>query len=296
MNATMGAPRSPTASRTVRRRACTFVALAALALTACGSQSPTPSSPTPPPTANTASSGLALKGDPESAEGATWTFTGNVAGATVDLQGILLKPRGGGPFPAVIISHGAGGNAAGYSQSIANEMVTWGLVCIATNYTHAAGVPIGSPGTTNEPGASPANVARARAAYEILRSLAYVDLTRVAAHGHSMGAFVTTALVASFPNDFRAASHTAGGVRPDSSSGAAPTESQARSIRAPYQLHHGNADTTVALTMDQRLADVLQGIGTSRELFVYQGFEHNDVSRDPTVLTRIRAWYAAHGM
>jgi dienelactone hydrolase len=175
-------------------------------------------------------------------------------------------------------------------------MVTWGLVCIATNYTHAAGVPLGAPGTANDPGASQANVTRARAAYDILRSLSYVDMTRVAAHGHSMGAFVTTALLASFPGDFRVASHTAGGVRPDASSGAAPTESQARAIRTPYQLHHGDVDTTVALSMDQRLADVLQAVATPRELFVYPGFDHNDVPRAPTVLSRIRLWYSAYGM
>jgi dienelactone hydrolase len=275
-------------------RVLALAAIVTLAIAACGSQSTSPTSPALPTT--TVGSGLTLQGDPESTQGATWTFTGSVAGASVNLQGILLKPRGAGPFPAVIISHGAGGNVNGYSRSIATDMVTWGLVCIATNYTHAAGVPLGSPGSANDPGASAANVTRALGAYEILRSLGYVDMTRVAAHGHSMGAFVTTALLASFPNSFRVASHTAGGVRPDSSSGAAPTESQARTIRTPYQLHHGDEDTTVALTMDQRLADVLQGVGAERELFVYPGVDHNGVSRDPTVLNRIRLWYSTHGM
>jgi dienelactone hydrolase len=260
-------------------RVLALAAIVTLVFAGCGSQLTSPTSPVLP--ATTAGSGLTLQGDPESA---TWTFTGSAAGASVDLQGILLKPRGAGPFPAVIISHGAGGNANGYSRSIAADMVTWGLVCIATNYTHATGVPLGSPGSANDPGASAANVTRARAAYEILRSLGYVDMTRVAAHGHSMGAFVTTALLASVPDAFRVASHTAGGVRPDSGSGAAPTESQARSVRTPYQLHHGDQDTTVALAMDQRLADVLQGVATDRELFVYSGVDHNGVSRDPTVL------------
>ena len=262
---------------------------------ACGGQSASPTSPTPSPNP-TPVVGLSLQGDPESAQGATWTFTGVVAGSTVDLQGILLKPRGTGPFPAVIISHGAGGNANGYSKSIATDMVSWGLVCIATNYTHASGVPLGAPGTANEPGASGANITRARAAYEILRSLGYVDIARMAAHGHSMGAFVTTGLVAAYPADFRVVSHTAGGVRPDSSIGAAPTETQARSIRTPYQMHHGDQDTTVPINMDQRFSDVLQAVGTTRELFVYPGFGHSDMAHDATALNRIRAWYAAHGM
>ena len=237
-----------------------------------------------------------LQGDPESAQGAMWTFTGIAAGANVDIQGVLMKPRGTGPFPAVIISHGAGGNANAYSRGIASDMVGWGLVCIATNYTHAANVPPGSPGTSNDPGASSANVTRARAVYEILRVLGYIDMSRVAAHGHSMGAFLTAGLMASYPGEFRVASHTAGGVRPDFATGAAPTESQARSIRTPYQRHHGDQDTTVPLIMDQRLADVLQSVGTTRELVVYPGSGHNEVARDAVVLRRVRDWYAAHGM
>lgn len=276
-----------------------FLLLAAACLTgACGSdQSPVAPTPSGGPTSSAGSNAqLSVQGDPESAQGATWTYRGTVDGVSVDLQGILLKPRGSGPFPAVIISHGAGGNANGYSRGVAMDMVSWGLVCIASNYTHAAGVPVGAPGTSNEPGASQPNILRARATREILRTLGYVDLSRLAAHGHSMGAFVTAGLVAAYSQDFRVASHTAGGMRPDTSEGAAPTESQARGIRTPYQCHHGDVDTVVPLAMDQRLSAILQDAGVPTELHVYRGASHNDVARDATVLTRIRAWYAAHGL
>jgi len=148
---------------------------------ACGcserSLSPTaPSTPLPP-------AAFALQGDPESGQGATWTYKGSLQGTTFDLQGVLLKPAGPGPFPAVVISHGAGGNATGYSRAIALTMRGWGLVGIATNYTHAAGVPIGSPGTINDPGASQANALRAYAMVEILRTLGYVGVEVV--HQHS---------------------------------------------------------------------------------------------------------------
>lgn len=80
------------------------------------------------------------------------------------------------------------------------EMVTWGLVGIATNYTHATdtGGPIGSPGTDGERGATQSNILRARKVREILSSLGYVDMNRVAAHG---------------PSAFRVASHAAAGVQ-----------------------------------------------------------------------------------
>jgi dienelactone hydrolase len=261
-------------------------------LGACGSPS-TPTSPTAPTGA-----ALAVQGDPESAQGATWTYRGTTGGTSYDLQGILFKPRGAGPFPAVILSHGAGGSANGYSRGVAVEMVQWGLVCIATNYTHAGGVPGGAPGSLSEPGASQANILRGHAAYEILRGLGYVDMTRVAAHGHSMGAFVTTALTAAYPLDFRVASHTAGGVLPDAASagGAAATDSQARMVRTPYQIHHGDADVVVPLALDQRFATLLQSTGVTHERHVYAGGSHEDVARSATVLSRVRAWYTAHGL
>jgi dienelactone hydrolase len=275
------------------------VLLAGLVAVGCGDggspSAPTsPSAQTPPPAAGDGQ--FTLRGDPESPAGATWTYGGIVEGVTVDLQGILLKPRGAGPFPAVVISHGAGGNANGYSRGIAGDMVQWGLVCIATNYTHAAGVAEGAPGTWTEPGASRANVVRARAAHEILRRVGYVDMNRVAAHGHSMGAFVTSALVAAYPGAFRAASHTAGGVLPGGIAAAAPTENDVRRVRTPYQLHHGDADEVVPLVMDEYLAAVLRSAGVLSELHVYPGAAHNDLSRSPTVLARVRAWYQAQGM
>jgi dienelactone hydrolase len=257
----------------------------------CGDS--TPASPTAPSSPSTIS-GFNLQGDPESSQGATWTSRGSLQGVTFDLQGILLKPSGAGPFGAVVLSHGAGGNAAAYSRNIAIEMRRWGLVCIATNYTHAGNVPIGTPGTANEPGASDANVLRGYAVREMLRTLSYVDQSRVAAHGHSMGAFVTTALVAAYPNDFRVASHTAGGVRPPNFNGPAPSEAQARNVRTPYQLHHGDQDVVVSITQDQRFDAILTANLVPHEFHVYAGADHDDVATSPTVLARIRAWYAAN--
>ena len=276
----------------IRASVLVFAAL----LAACrGSDSSSPTTPSPPSSSPPVSSGFVLQGDPESAQGATWTYRGSLDGVTFDLQGILLKPAGPGPFGAVIISHGAGGNVSALPRTIAIEMRRWGLVGVATNYTHSAAVPMGAPGTENDPGASDANVQRGHAVREILRTLSYVDQGRVAAHGHSMGAFVTTALIAAYPNDFRVASHTAGGVRlPGIIAGPAPSEAQARAIRTPYQLHHGDEDVVVPIAQDQRLDTVLQGIGAVHEFHVYPGVDHTEVAQDPTVLARIRAWYSAH--
>jgi dienelactone hydrolase len=272
-----------------------FVATILLALAAACGGRPSPSAPNPTPDPEPLV-GFTLTGDPGSGQGATWTYRALAAGTAFDLQGILLRPQGTGPFPAVIISHGAGGNALGYSRAIARTMVGWGLVCIATNYTHAGNAPIGSPGTANDAGASAANVLRARRLVEILGALGYVDTSRLALHGHSMGAFVTAATAAAHPDLFRAASHTAGGVRPDAFPGPAPSESQVSSIRTPYQMHHGDRDFVVPLISAQLFAAALAGRAVEYELLVYPGADHDDVSMSAAVLDRVREWYRRYGV
>ena len=239
---------------------------------------------------------LLITGDPESAAGATWTLVGTLDGTTVDLEGFLLKPRGRGPFPAVVLSHGAGGNAQSYGLKLGSVMRAWGLVCIAVNYTHSRGVPRGAPGTVLQQGASPANAFRAHAAVTVLARLRYVDTRRVAAHGHSMGAFITTAFAAAYPDDVRVASHTSGGVLLDAIHREGmpfPSVAQARRIKAPYQWHHGLLDYVVPFLLDRLFDSVLTA---PHEGHLYRGLRHEQVAADPEVLSRVRAWYAGHGM
>ena len=255
-----------------------------------------PRSPTLVPTSAPGDPALAITGNPESASGATWTLVGTLDGTTVDLQGILLKPRGRGPFPAVVLSHGAGGSARSYGLKLGSVMRTWGLVCIAVNYTHSRGVPPGAPGMLLQQGASAANAFRAHAAVTVLARLRYVDTRRVAAHGHSMGAFVTTAFAAAYPDDVRVASHTSGGVLLDAIHREGmpfPSVAQARRIQAPYQWHHGLLDYAVPFLLDRRFDSVLTA---PHDGHLYRGLRHEQVATDPEVLSRIRAWYSAHGM
>ena len=48
-----------------------------------------------------------ITGDPEAEAGAAWAFRGTVGGVRYDLTGVLMKPRGSGPFPAVVPSMSA---------------------------------------------------------------------------------------------------------------------------------------------------------------------------------------------
>jgi dienelactone hydrolase len=283
-------------------RICRLLLVASV-FSQCGGGPSTPSGPTqtsaPVPTLNPTPAAFQLAGDPESSSGATWTYRATTDGVAYDLRGILKKPRGQGPFPAVILSHGGHQNALTMLPA-ATEMVTWGLVGIATNYTHATdtGAPLGSPGTDGERGANESNILRARKVLEILSSLGYVDMNRVAAHGVSNGGFVTTATLATYPSAFRVASHAAAGAQ-DPASGSpasAPSPSLAAGVRTPYNLHHGDPDDTNPLSSDQRLASILEANGVPYELWVYPGGGHTGFVENPAFYTRIRAWYARFGL
>lgn len=237
-----------------------------------------------------------VTGDPESADGATWAFQGKIDRVTYDLTGVLLKPKGDGPFPAVVLSHGAQGNAGMIARMVGLTMRDWGLVCIAVNYTHATGVPMGSPGDARDRGASRANVERAHMTHDVLARLGYVDMSRVALHGHSMGAYLDAAAASRYPTDFRVASTTGGGVRPDRFfAGPAPSAGDVSGIRIPFQLHHGESDETVPIEYDEHFAQVLLAHGVPHELYGYPG-GHLAPRSDPLMFDRVRAWYQKYGM
>ncbi len=235
-----------------------------------------------------------VSGDATANNGATWNYSSTDGGVTYSLTGTLFMPLDSGSFPGVVISHGFGGNAFGYSASVARTMRGWGMAAIATNYTHAGG----SSGITllpeGEDGASEANVLRAHKTRNLLGCIPAVDMQRLAAHGHSMGAFVTGQLLGTWPQDFRAASHTAGGANDNGPNATRATV--AAHIRAPYQLHHGDADTVVSVSLDQELDRILTSNNVVHELVTYPGYTHERIALDAGMLERVRAWYTLQGV
>jgi acetyl esterase/lipase len=247
--------------------------------------------PTGPTAPQADCSKFIVTGIPTSTTGATWTYNSTDQSVHYVLKGVLFKPTGTGPFPAVVISHGKGGTAQGYSANVARSMRGWGMVAIGTTYTHAADAAGTEPAGPD--GASAENVLRAHKARDLLSCAGQVDFTRVAAHGHSMGAFVTGQTLGTYPADFRAASHTAGGVSEGINATKRPVAEQ---IRTPYQLHHGDADTVVHISQDQTLDSILTASGTPHEFHVYPGYTHEQIPFDATMLSRVRTWYRQYGV
>lgn len=247
---------------------------------------------TTPMHAAQAVAGLALDGD-------RWTLR---EGDT-QLEGVLLKPEGKGPFPAMVISHGLGGNAHGFGRQAAREFLKMGFVCIATNYTHNAEAMqarrAGGGNGGKHPadfGASRENITRGMKCIAILESLPYVDKKRIAAYGHSMGAFLTIALAAEAPDRIRAAAISAGGLS-GRAGYPAPTKEVAQKIRTPFCILHGTADTTVRPEQSAELKAVLDQNKVPNERHLFEGVAHNlNHARAEECGRLTHAWFINRGI
>jgi len=220
-------------------------------------------------------------------DGDRWT----TSDAPRSLKGILLKPAGNGPFPALLISHGMGGSAETFSRRKAQDFVKWGFVCVATDYTHVDG-----KGDRKEFGASAENIARAKVCLDLLAGLPYVDAKRVAAYGNSMGAFLTIGLAAALPDRIAAAAITAGGVNPVPGFPAPPVDDVAK-IRAPFLILHGSADTTVPPERSLLLKEALDRIPVANERKIFDGVGHNlHQEKAEEVRAAMKEWFLKKGV
>lgn len=233
-------------------------------------------------------------------------FTVNVSGNSftyTDTQrsvtGILRKPAGDGPFPAVIINHGTGGSAGGYAGARANEMLPWGLVCIGANLTHQD---TGAPDT--ETGHSPENHARIEACLAVLASRGYVDMNRVAMFGNSRGSFTAVGSASLLRSRIKAIGICAGGVLEDgdSSDVSYPSVSESSGITAPTLIFHGSNDTVVPPANSLRLQTLLSSLGVpnNRILHATTGTASHNLHQDATVWPQVlgawQAWLVTHGV
>ncbi|MDP1590810.1 MAG: prolyl oligopeptidase family serine peptidase [Prosthecobacter sp.] len=220
-------------------------------------------------------------------DGERWTYRDG----DFTMEGILLKPEGKGPFPAVLISHGLGGNAQSFGMMKAREMVKWGLVCIAPNYTHT-----GQGGDRAQFGASAENIRRAITCLDLLRTLPEVDATRLAAYGHSMGGFVTIGLASSKVDAVKAAAITGSGISPQEGY-AAPLTKMAEKIRTPFLMLHGANDNVVRPEQSAALKQALDANKVPNDRLIADGQGHPiDQTMRDEVFRLVREWFVKQGV
>lgn len=245
------------------------------------------SAPSLPPPVPPRAGGLEINGE-------RWTYREG----EFEMGGILLKPPGKGPFPAVLISHGMGGSAQSFGLVKAREMVQWGMVCIAPDYTH--GLNDARGGAARPPpsalGATAENLRRAETCVRLLGQMPEVDGARIAAYGHSMGGFVTIGLAARQPTLLRACAITGSGVAPREGF-SAPSESSAEKIRTPFLILHGAQDMTVRPSQSEALKRILDRNRVPNSRQVFDGHQHPiDQSMRAECFRLLRDWFLAQGV
>lgn len=220
--------------------------------------------------------------------GENWTYAH--AGQTT-VTGILLKPSGSGPFPAVIINHGKGSTLTAFTRSKALEMVSWGFVCIGPRFTHASDDP--DFANTALEGSRSENLRRADVCYQVLQSMTSVRQDRICIYGNSMGAFVTIGITGLYPTRFAAAAITAGGIIA-SGEAATPTVAEATPIRAPFLILHGEVDGTVPPSRSLLLKQTLDAQNVVNSRITWPGVDHDlHQVKSAEVYSLIRNWFTS---
>jgi len=258
-----------------------------------------------PPTTASARNPATTSGDFQ-LNGEQWTYR---EGEFV-MHGILLKPEGKGPFPAILISHGLGGSAESFGLTKGREMVKWGFVCIAPSYTHSADAKGNRPGALKadpqtkgarggqqpiDYGASAENLRRARTCLDLLGRMPEVNATRLFAYGHSMGGFVTIGVASIAPDRLRAAVITGSGIGQNEGF-PAPAATKAEQVRTPFLILHGSADTTVRPQQSADFKAILDKNRVPNERTVYDGAGHPiDQTQRERVFAAVREWFERHG-
>lgn len=128
-------------------------------------------------------------------------------GSTTQIQAVLLKPDGDGPFPAIVIMHdcsGIGARSSGVPMRWARELVPQGYVVVIPDSFTPRDFPDGI--CTEPPSKAKAvgGLVRAGDAYgalEALRKLPFVDGRKIGIMGGSHGGLTTLAAMSTAKDD-----------------------------------------------------------------------------------------------
>jgi alpha-beta hydrolase superfamily lysophospholipase len=119
--------------------------------------------------------------------------------------------------------------------------------------------------------------------------------------GHSKGAWLSIGLAGVIADRIVAAGNSAGGIVNDSFgvNQAAPTTTQASSVRVPWIMFHGDDDPVVPASQSFAFQELLNSLGVANQRITYSTNLHN-LHQDPAIntsmLTNYRAWLQTYGV
>ncbi len=176
-------------------------------------------------------------------------------------------PPGSGPFPAVVLLHGAG--MRGFSDADFEKMCTrlagQGYYAEFIEY-YSQTDPLAPGFKTVVAEVFPVWMAEVRSGIDAMGKNRSIDSRRIALMGFSMGGYLATACGAVFPAALAAIVEYYGGL---------PRGFRDR-VKAmpPMLIIHGDADTFVPVSEARELDAMLTQAGRPHEIHIYRGSEH----------------------
>lgn len=272
--------------------------------------------PVPSPTPNARADGTLESARLLLDTGTTAYYTITYWSDGLRVTGYLGKPKGRGPFPAVIYNRGGYGGTGALIGAEIVPFVEAGFVAAASQYRGN----VGGEGREDFGGADVHDVTNLLAA---VARLPYVDPDRIGMMGGSRGGMMTYLALKQDALDGTArikAAVTVGGIADlfawgqqqgyvvgqvygpliGTTPAADPAPFEARSavywpelINAPLLLLHGEADTTVSVQQSRTLAEKLLAAGKTVELRTFPGGDH-PLTRFHSGYHDALDWFARH--
>ena len=239
--------------------------------------------PTPTPTPDVASIVWTKPGVPVTLTVDIAAYRATYKSGSMDISGYFYRPPGTGPFPAVLILHGA----SGLQQSIAAK-ASWlalqGYIAFAPDYF----TPIGVAGGAWTGPSYKQYTDQIRQilgdGLEALTSLSYVDSTHLGAMGFSLGGYY--AAILGTRNDVKGIVSYYGAFTgpPINQNPVTYTPVEiANQMRASVLMFQGDADQLVPIANANVMANLLTSAGKDCQYVVYPGAQHTfDATSGPT--------------
>jgi dipeptidyl aminopeptidase/acylaminoacyl peptidase len=188
-------------------------------------------------------------------------------------RGVMVRPSGDGPFPAILHLHGSGDTVAN-NVNVLQLFARAGYVAMDVEY--------------RELRAGTIDVEDVLKSLEFLNGSRYVRRGVIGVNGFSLGGRLALRVAT------REKVLAVSAIAARTSSGSTPTIlEQAARLTSPILLQHGTDDSVVPYNDSVLLERSLKGMGRRVEFFSYAGAGHNTMPWDQ-VYEKVLSFFASH--